>query len=133
MSTDQSLASLIEQAVVQRTLAYAPYSSFAVGAAVEAVDGRIFTGCNVENGSYGLSLCAERVALVRAVAAGIRQFTRIVIVATPLAPPCGACRQVMSEFFGDDVLVYSVDAATPGTVRSWTMDQLLPDRFRFDK
>lgn len=83
-----------------RHQAYAPYSHFAVGAALLASDGRIFTGCNVENISFGLTLCAERSALVAAVAAGCRDFEAIAIVADTNVPisPCGACRQVLAEF-----------------------------------
>ncbi len=83
-----------------RESAHAPYSRFPVGAAVMALDGRIFTGCNVENLSFGLTMCAERVALGAAVAAGAREFVAIVVVADTAVPisPCGACRQVMAEF-----------------------------------
>ncbi len=83
-----------------RDHAYAPYSEFAVGAALLADDGRIFSGCNVENLSYGLTICAERVALASAIAAGARNFTAIAVVADTNVPisPCGACRQVMAEF-----------------------------------
>jgi cytidine deaminase len=92
-------AALVSAAAQARTRAYAPYSGFAVGAALLADDGRVFTGCNVENASYGLSLCAERNAVGQAVTAGARVFAAIAIVAPGpnVATPCGMCRQVLSE------------------------------------
>lgn len=91
---------LIDHAWEVRERAYAPYSNFKVGAALLAEDGRIFTGCNVENLSYGLTICAERVAMGAAVAAGVTKFLGVAVVADTAVPisPCGACRQVLSEF-----------------------------------
>jgi cytidine deaminase len=91
---------LVQTAWRARDAAYAPYSRFAVGAAVFAADGRVFAGCNVENLSYGLTICSERVAVASAVAAGMRELLAIAVVADTGVPisPCGACRQVMSEF-----------------------------------
>ena len=91
---------LVEAAWKVREEAYAPYSKFAVGAALLAADGRIFSGCNVENISYGLTQCAERVAIGAAVAAGVREFLAVAVVADTAVPisPCGACRQVLAEF-----------------------------------
>ena len=91
---------LVEAAWRARDAAYAPYSNFAVGAALLATDGRIFLGCNVENISYGLTNCAERVAIGAAIAAGVREFVAVAVVADTGVPisPCGACRQVLAEF-----------------------------------
>lgn len=94
---------VIEAAIAARAHAHAPFSKFLVGAAVEADDGRIFTGCNVENATYGLTICAERVAVFKAISEGARNFRRVVVAAdtAELTPPCGACRQILWEFLGD--------------------------------
>src|SRR5215469_3261346 len=94
---------LLEAALAARENAHAPFSHFKVGAAIEDGQGRIHTGCNVENATYGLTLCAERVALFKAISEGARQFRRLAVAADTdtLTPPCGACRQVLWEFCGD--------------------------------
>ena len=107
--------------------AWAPYSEFRVGAAIEAADGRVFVGCNVESASYGLTICAERMALGAAVAAGARSLRRVVVTTEvePPAAPCGACRQLLAEFG----LNLEVIAAGPTSERRWTLAALLPDAF----
>ena len=94
---------LITAAKQARENAHAPYSNFRVGAALRATSGRIFSGCNVENATYGLTICAERVAVFKAISEGARKFQRIAIAADAekLTPPCGACRQILWEFCGD--------------------------------
>ncbi len=119
---------LVEAALEARLRARAPFSGFLVGAALEDASGRIFTGCNVESASYGLTICAERVAAFRAVADGARQFTRLVIAAdteTP-TPPCGACRQVLWELCGDlEILLVN----PKGGVETMRLSALFPRPF----
>ena len=100
---------LLQAARNVREQAHAPFSGFKVGAALQDETGQIFTGCNVENATYGLSLCAERVAVFKAISEGARRFTRIAIVADSdqLTPPCGACRQILWEFCGNTDLILS--------------------------
>jgi cytidine deaminase len=100
---------LVEAAIRARESAHAPYSNFKVGAALEDSEGRIHTGCNVENATFGLGICAERVAVFKAVSEGANGFQRIAVVADTdtLTPPCGACRQILWEFCGDVELVLS--------------------------
>lgn len=107
---------------------YAPYSRFHVAAAVIDDRGRVFTGINVENISYGLSMCAERVAIFAAVTAGARRITALAVASsgTELLSPCGACRQVMAEFAAPDAPVY---CETPGKPHRWTLAELLPNAF----
>lgn len=114
---------LLEAAWHTRERAYAPYSNFAVGAALMATDGRIFVGCNVENLSYGLTRCAEQVAIGAAVAAGARQFLAVAVVADTGVPisPCGACRQVLAEFGVPTVML-----ANRTERLEFRLDELLP-------
>jgi cytidine deaminase len=122
---------LIAAAREARSRAYAPYSNYRVAAAVRASDGRVFTGCNIENASYGLSICAERVAVFAAVAAGAREIAAVAVATEDGGTPCGACRQVLAEFVprdGAPLTVLLVDAA--GSVRETSLAALLPDAFR---
>ena len=128
---------LSRAALDTRLRAYAPYSKYRVGAAVLAEDGRIFAGCNVENASFGLTICAERTAVVSMIAAGARRFVAVVVVTggPEAGAPCGACRQTLFEFAGDaPVRMLAVDGA--GRVveeRSSSVYALLPDAFRPDQ
>jgi len=118
---------LMDRAQAVRGRAYAPYSGFRVGAALEADDGTVYTGCNVENASFGLTICAERAAVTAAVAAGRTRFRRLAISVEGEVPasPCGACRQVLAEFAGSLVI-----ESGAGPVRArWTLEELLPVRF----
>lgn len=119
---------LVRIAVGMIARAYAPYSRYQVGAALLAADGRVFTGCNVENASFGLSMCAERVAVGAAVAAGAKSFSAIAVAVVGKSPasPCGACRQVLAEFGpGLRVLLANED----GRYRATTLRTLLPGAF----
>jgi cytidine deaminase len=119
---------LCEQAIEARRASYAPYSNFRVGAALLASNGTVFSGCNVENASYGLCVCAERTAICKAVSEGLQDFEAIAIAAVPLASPCGACRQFIVEF-GKDITVVSVNADDPAEMKIWSSRELLPDSF----
>ena len=114
---------LIQAALQVRENAHAPFSRFKVGAAVQDESGRIFTGCNVENATYGLTVCAERVAIFKAVSEGARKFTRVAVVADTdtLTPPCGACRQILWEFCGDVELVMANLQGKSETLRLGTL------------
>jgi cytidine deaminase len=128
VSEDDSVQ-LIERARAVRERAYAPYSGFAVGAVVETAEGRCYTGCNVENASYGLTICAERAALAKAVSEGADRLTRIVVIADTERPiaPCGACRQVMLELMGPEGEV--VMANLRGDRLERKIGDLLPEAF----
>lgn len=119
---------LFTAALDARRHAHAPFSRFLVGAALEDESGRIHTGCNVENATYGLTLCAERLAIFKAVSEGVRKFRRIAIAADTgtLTPPCGACRQILWEFCGD-IEVTLVNLA--GKTETYRMKDLLPRAF----
>ena len=121
------LRRLLDEAERVRQRAYAPYSRFLVGAAVEAVSGRIYVGANVENATYGATICAERSAVTRMVADGDRELVRVAVYTEDEEPtmPCGICRQVISEF-GRDVTIVS---ATPAGVRVITLSELFPHPF----
>lgn len=120
---------LVELARQAREHAHAPYSNFKVGAALECRDGRIITGCNVENSSYGLSMCAERVAIFKAISEGLHDFLRIAVIADTHTPvrPCGACRQVISDLFPKDTAV--IMANLDGALESISIQELLPAPF----
>jgi cytidine deaminase len=122
------MSALVEAALAARENAFAPYSKFKVGAALEDAEGRIHTGCNVENATYGLTVCAERVAVWKAVSEGVRQFRRIAIAADTdtLTPPCGACRQILWEFCGDIEIVL---ANLRGKTETYRLKELFPKPF----
>jgi cytidine deaminase len=119
---------LVASALAARENAFAPFSKFKVGAAVESVDGRMFTGCNVENATYGLTICAERLAVFKALSEGARRFQRVAVAADTekLTPPCGACRQVLWEFCGD-VEITLVNLR--GKTESYQLRELFPKPF----
>lgn len=123
---------LIRAALKARKLASAPYSHFAVGAALLTIKGKIITGANVESASYGLTCCAERIALFKALTSGHRQFIAIAVVADAkgVLSPCGACRQLLAEY-APEAVVWIADVKAPEKVREFTMHELLPHAFRF--
>lgn len=123
-----SVDALVQAAIAVRERALARFSQFKVGAAIEDEDGRVYTGCNVENATYGLTMCAERVAVFKAISEGASRLVRIVVVtaARELTPPCGACRQILWEFCGDAELVL---ANIDGLRETVTVKQLFPRPF----
>jgi cytidine deaminase len=119
---------LIQAALEAQQRAFCPYSNFPVGAAIRTETGKIYQGVNVENASFGLTLCAERVAAAAAVAAGDRDFVAIAVVSRGGVTPCGACRQFLAEF-SPSLLIVTVDSERPTEIRQTTLDVLLPSRF----
>jgi cytidine deaminase len=119
---------LVEAALAVRANAFAPFSKFQVGAAVEDADGRIHTGCNVENATYGLTMCAERVAIFKAISEGVRAFRRVAVAADSdiLTPPCGSCRQILWEFCGDVELILT---NLHGKTETYQLKELFPKPF----
>ena len=129
--TPEQIDSIVDAAVAVRANAYAPYSNFLVGAAVLLADGEtIISGCNVENASYGLSICAERNAICQTVAqfGDKTSIAAIAVAATPLATPCGACRQFIAEF-GEDIVLICVDSNDKQKRNQFTAQDLLPHGF----
>jgi cytidine deaminase len=124
----ETMDGLVEAARRARERAHAPFSRFKVGAAVEDEDGRVFTGCNVENATYGLTICAERVAVFKAISEGASKLRRVAVVAdtTVLTPPCGACRQILWEFCGDAEIVM---ANLKGEVETVSLREIFPRPF----
>jgi cytidine deaminase len=122
------MTELLAAALAARQHAHAPYSRFLVGAALEDSTGRIHTGCNIENATYGLTLCAERVAVFKAMSEGVREFRRIAVAADTetLTPPCGACRQILWEFCGDIEITLVNPRGKSETLR---MKELFPRAF----
>jgi cytidine deaminase len=122
------MTALIQAALAVRENAFARYSNFKVGAAIEDADGRIHTGCNVENATYGLTVCAERIAVFKAISEGVRKFRRVAIAADTdiLTPPCGACRQILWEFCGDVELILT---NLHGKTETYQLKDLFPKPF----
>ena len=126
---DSQKQQLLTAAIAAREQAYAPYSKFLVGAALLAESGQIISGCNVENASFGMTICAERNAVFAAVAQGHRRFQALALATTGGASPCGACRQVLAEF-SDDLPILIVDVDQPHLVTETALAVLLPGRFK---
>ena len=129
---EKTVQNLIRQALEARKNAHARYSGFSVGAALLAEDQVTYDGCNVENASYGLTICAERVALANAVTDGRRSFIALAVAANEIAAPCGACRQVLAEFCKEDLPIFLVSEKAPHTIRKHLLGELLPERFSFN-
>ena len=128
--TELEIQNLVNRAIKARETAYCPYSHFAVGAALLCEDGTIYEGCNIENASYGLTNCAERTAIFKAVSEGHTKFKALAVVADTEGPcaPCGACRQVISEFDIPQIIL----ANLKGNYKVISLDELLPFRFGAD-
>lgn len=127
MNNAEKHVSLLAAACTAREQAYAPYSHFAVGAALLAADGSLYTGVNVENASYGLTICAERTAVGNMVSAGVQEIKAVAVCTVNGVAPCGACRQVLAEFVRGDIPVYLLDES--GRVQETTLFTLLPHHF----
>jgi cytidine deaminase len=126
MLNEASAQDLVRRAIAARRLAYVPYSSFPVGAALLTRSGKIYTGCNVENASYGLTVCAERVAIWKAVSEGETEFAAVAVATNIGGSPCGACRQVLAEFApAMPVLIADLD----GKIVTMSVAELLPMAF----
>lgn len=123
-----NLTKLLKRAQAVRERAYAPYSNYLVGAALLSNTGKIYTGCNVENASYGLTVCAERNAIFKAVSEGEREFVALAVVTANGGSPCGACRQVIFEFMNPDAPVALADASLT-VAQETTVGKLLPEGF----
>ncbi len=127
--SDEELMALAEEA---RENSYSPYSEFRVGAALLAADGKVYTGCNIENAAYSPTNCAERTAFFKAVSEGERQFSKIAVIGGKrgekgdFCAPCGVCRQVMAEFCGPDFIIL---LGKPGEISAFTLPELLPKSF----
>jgi cytidine deaminase len=119
---------LIRSALDAQKRAFCPYSNFPVGAALQTASGRVYQGVNVENASFGLTLCAERVAASAAVANGYKEFIAIAVASRGGVSPCGACRQFLAEF-APNLPIVMVDSLRPSEIHYATLDQLLPGRF----
>jgi cytidine deaminase len=126
--SEQSLQELVEMAKAARLHSVAPFSNFLVGAAARTADGKVYTGCNIESASYGLTVCGERVAIWKALSEGERDFTELAIVADTesLTPPCGTCRQIIWEFCKNAVLIL---ANLQGETQQCSIKELLPRAF----
>lgn len=132
--TEEQIAKICSLALEMRERSYVPYSHFAVGAGLLTEDGKIYGGCNIENASFGATVCAERTAIFKAVSEGSRKLRALAIAGgkeglppDDYCPPCGICRQVMTEFMGDDFEIFLVRG--PGDWHRYTMDEILPLRF----
>ncbi len=136
MSQGESIdwAALVAEAKAARANAHAPYSKYRVGAAVLSKSGRVYRGCNVENASYGLTLCAERSAIAQMIAAGERELAAIVVVTEgpEPGPPCGLCRQMMAEFAGDRLPIALATSQNDAPSRITSLGALFPEPFRKD-
>lgn len=137
---DKKYQDLIERAFQVRKKAYSPYSHFKVGAALLCKNGNVYEGCNIENGAFSPTICAERVAFVEAIKNGEREFEAVAIVTGPkdanvyeMGSPCGVCRQFMSEFCNDDFKIIMTKIKSSGELidsKEFTMDEILPKRFK---